>query len=146
MCKVAAVGALVLTVVAMVGCGSSGTRTVTVAKTTTTTKTNPNDQVISRASQASDNRAQLGAAKIRKIFITKLGMNATESFNLSHHIAPDDNGGDCYVKLGAEAVNFENQTENILRSPNGSDVVFVQANTVTPLVKCLVAVKTALGW
>jgi hypothetical protein len=50
------------------------------------------------------------------------------------------------VKLGADAVNFESQTENILRSANGNDVVFVQSNTATPLVRCLVAVRAALGW
>jgi len=76
----------------------------------------------------------------------KLGLNNEAEFNLNHHIASGETGGDCYVKLGAEAVNFESQAENMLRSPNGKDVVFVQSNTATPLVRCLKAVRTALGW
>lgn len=158
---------------ALAGCGG-GTKTVTVpaqattvtqAKTVTVaprTKTvtaqaqptptdassaqQQNNQVVSQAAAAPDNQAQLGAAKIQQLLTQKLRMNGTLSFNLSGHIAPDDNGGDCYVKLGADAVNFDYQTQNILRSPNGADVVFVQSNTATPLVKCLAAVKTALGW
>jgi hypothetical protein len=124
--------------------------TPTAPEANSTTSTNSaaaqNDAVIGAASQAPDAQAQLGAAKVRTILVAKLGLNDTLSFNLSHHIAPGDNGGDCYVKLGADAVNFENMTDNILRSPTSSDIVFVQSNTATPLVKCLVAVKGALGW
>jgi hypothetical protein len=110
------------------------------------TASSQNNKVISQAAQAPDNQAQLGAAAIRSILVSKLGLNDQESFNLNHHIAPGDNGGDCYVKLGADAVNFEYMSGNILRSPNGKDIVFVQSNTVTPLVQCLQAVQTALGW
>ncbi len=141
--------------IALIGCGGS---TKTVTQTTTTSQTqssntaaasnasSQNAQVIHQAAQANDNQAQLGADAIRRILIKKIGLNDTESFNLNHHIAPGDNSGDCYVKLGADAVNFEYQTQNILRAPNGTDVVFVQSNTVTPLVKCLEAVRTALNW
>lgn len=140
---------------ALAGCGAA-TKTVTqtspAAQTqpsTTTTASSArsqNDQVISQAGQASDNQAQLGADAIRKILTQKLGLNDQESLNLNHQIAPGDNGGDCYVKLGADAVNFENQSQNILRSANGNDVVFVQSNSSTPLVRCLEAVRAALGW
>lgn len=139
----ALIATVVVTGAALAGCGGA---TKTVTQTTTSTARSPNDQVISQAAQASDNQAALGADAIRKTLTQKLGLNDQEDFNLNHHIQPGDNGGDCYVKLGAEAVNFENQSENILRSPNGKDVVFVQSNTVTPLVRCLVAVRAALGW
>lgn len=132
---------------------TKGARTTTAAsqtQPTSTTKTSDaasqNNQVISQASQASDNQAQLGATAIRRILTQKLGLNNQEEFNLNHHAAPGSTGNDCYVKLGAEAVNFEYMSRNILRSPNGKDVVFVQSNTVTPLVRCLVAVKSAIGW
>ncbi len=132
------------------GCGSSTTTVTQMPAASSTTSANTaagqNNAVISSASQAPDAQAQLGAPRIEKILVAKLGLNDQLSFNLNHHIAPGDNGGDCYVKLGADAVNFENMTGNILRSPTGADVVFVQSNTATPLVKCLVAVKTALGW
>jgi hypothetical protein len=108
-----------------------------------------NAQVISSASQASDNQAATGASAVRRILVTKVGLDKQGSFNLNHHITQSDvatDSGDCYVKLGADAVNFEGQTQNILRSPNGSGVVFVQSDTSTPLVKCLVEVKAALGW
>jgi hypothetical protein len=105
-----------------------------------------NNQTINQAAQAPDNVAQADVPAIRQTLVDKLGMNDQESFNLSHQIAPGDNGGDCYVKLGADAVNFEFMSGNILRSPNGSDVVFVQSNTATPLVRCLEAVRSALGW
>ena len=141
--------------VALAGCGGA-TKTVTQTSpavhtqpSTTTTASSArsqNDQVVSQAAQASDNQAQLGADAIRKILTQKLGLNDQQSFNLSHHIAPGDNGGDCYIKLGADAVNFEYMSGNILRSPNGKDVVFVQSDTATPLVRCLEAVRTALGW
>jgi hypothetical protein len=135
------------------GCGS--TKTVTVPRPSTAAQSgspkspsrrSQNAQVINRAAHAGDNQAQLGAAKIRAILTRKLGLNDQESFDLTHQIAAGDNGGDCYVKLGAEAVNFESMTGNILRSPSGNDIVFVQSNTVTPLVKCLKAVNSALGW
>jgi hypothetical protein len=140
----------------LVGCGE-GAKTATVtaptgAQTPPNASTNAgsarsqNEQVISQAEHANDNQAQLGEAAIRQMLTQKLGINNEEDFNLSHHIAPGETGGDCYVKLGAEAVNFESQSENILRSPNGMDVVFVQSNTTTPLVRCLKAVRTALGW
>jgi hypothetical protein len=139
-----------LIVIALVAAGCGGaTKTVTVQSNATTSASaarSQNNAVVNQAAQGSDNKAQLGAAAIQKILTQKLGLNDTVSFNLNHHIAPGDNGGDCYVKLGADAVNFEYQTGNILRSPNGKDVVFVQSNTATPLVRCLVAVRSALGW
>lgn len=125
---------------------------VTTAPSSATTESSAepqNDQVISSASQASDNQAAMGATAVRKILVRHLGLDKQDSFNLNHHITQSDiatDSGDCYVKLGADAVNFEDQTQNILRSPTGSDVVFVQSDTRTPLVKCLVAVKAALGW
>jgi hypothetical protein len=125
------------------------TKTIAPPRSTTPTASGAaaqNNQVISQAAQAPDNQAQLGSTAIANILTQKIGMNDTYSFNLSHHIAPGDNGGDCYVKLGADAVNFQYMTGNILRSPNGTDVVFVQSNTVTPLVNCLQAVRSALRW
>jgi hypothetical protein len=149
--------------VGLPGCGGSQstTRTVTVAGAEPTPPATTqaagsssaaaaasaaNDAVVNQASQAPDNQAQLGADAIRAILTKKVGLNDQESFNLSGHIDPGDNGGDCYVKLGADAVNFEDQTGNILRAPNGTEVVFVQSNTVTTLVRCLKAVRTALAW
>lgn len=91
----------------------------------------------------------MGAPAIHKILVTKLGMDSNDSFDVNHHITPSEtatDSGDCYVKLGADAVNFADQADNILRSPNGSDVVFVQSSTTTPLVQCLVKVRDALGW
>ena len=41
--------------------------------------------------------------------VPMIGLNDQEFSSLSHHIAPGDNGGDCYVKLGADAVHFESQ-------------------------------------
>ena len=104
-----------------------------------------NSAVIAQAAQGADNQAQLGAAAIQEILTKKLGLNPTLDFNLNHQTPPAE-GGDCYVALGANAVNFENMPGNILRSPNGKDVVFVQSDTTTPLAKCLVAGNTALGW
>lgn len=163
--------ACLLASMGVVACGSSTTKTVTVprpaassttrqptAESTTTSATATtsgssttnsasaqNQHVISQASQANDNQAQLGADKIRQILTRKLGLNRTEDFDLNHHTPPAE-AGDCYVKLGADAVNFEDQSSNILRSPNGRDVVFVQSNTATPLVSCLKQVRDALGW
>jgi hypothetical protein len=76
---------------------------------------------------------------IRQTLVDKLGMNADPDFNLSGSWSPNEIGSDCYVKLGADAVAFSDQTQDILRSPNGSDLVFVQANTSTPLASCLEA-------
>jgi hypothetical protein len=121
----------------------------TSSAATTSDARSQNDQVISSASHASDNQAALGATAIRKILIAKLGLDSQENFNLNHRITQadiDEDTGDCYVKLGADAVNFEQETSNVLRSPNGKDVVFVQSDTSTPLVKCLVEVRSALGW
>lgn len=141
-----------LVVVALGGCGGGGG-----TKTVTETTTNPadaataaarsqNNAVIQQASQAPDNQAQLGETKIKAILAKKIGLDNALDFNLNGHIDPNAGGGDCYIKLGAEAVNFENQTENILHSPNGQDLVFVQSDTTTPLVKCLTIVRNALGW
>lgn len=139
---------------AVVGCGTTGAiKTVTTTQTVTVTAPaasstassgpasaqSQNAQVINQAANSPDNQAQLGAAKIEAILRRKLGLDSQLNFTIS------GNGG-CYVKLGADAVNFENQSENILRSPNGKDVVFVQSDTATPLVRCLKAVNTALGW
>ena len=55
-------------------------------------------------------------------------------------------GSDCYVKTGAEAVDFADQKENILHSPDGSELIFVQTSVGFPLSKCLIAVRDALGW
>jgi hypothetical protein len=127
---VAAAMAVVLTL-ALVGCGGPA---VTVAKTVsvpeaplTTTVTSPSataqsDQVINQAQQAPSDQAQLGADAIRKRLSQKLGLNGQLDFNLNNDVAQNDMGSDYYVKLGADAVNFENRSENILRSPNGSDV------------------------
>lgn len=144
MCKVAAVGALGLTVLALAGCGSSQQQTTNNQSRAGAIK-QQNDRVIKQAQGSSDNQAQVGADRIKQILVAKLGMNDTLDFNLNHQ-TPDQNGGDCYVKLGAEAVSFESQSENILYSPNGKDVLFVQSNTATPLAKCLQDVGAALGW
>jgi hypothetical protein len=117
----------------------------TTGSATSSSATAQNNAVVSQAAQGPDNQAQLGAAAIQQTLTKKLGLNPTLDFSLNHQ-TPAAQGGDCYVKLGADAVNFENMTDNILRSPNGNDVVFVQSDTTTPLVKCLLAVKTALGW
>lgn len=134
---------------ALAGCGGS-TQQTTPHQPPAQSQSSPNDAVIAQAAQAKDNQAQVGAGAIRTILVRKLGLDSNDNFNLGRPITPNDiasNSGDCYVKLGADAVNFENQSENILHSPtNGSDVVFVQSSTSTPLVKCLVAVRTALGW
>ena len=148
--------AVVLMSVGVVGCGSTSTTTVvrTVSQSGSRTPAGSavsssavaqNSAVIAQAAQGADNQAQLGAAAIQEILTKKLGLNPTLDFNLNHQTPPAE-GGDCYVALGAAAVNFENMPGNILRSPNGKDVVFVQSDTTTPLAKCLVAVNTALGW
>jgi hypothetical protein len=82
-----------------------------------------NDQVIEEAEQGHDNQAQHGAGAIRKTLKKKLNLNAEEEFDLDGQFDEGQVGGDCYVKLGAEAVNFEDQAENVLRSPNGADLV-----------------------
>jgi hypothetical protein len=130
----------------LAGCGGS-TQQTTPHQAPAQSQSPPNDAVIAQAAKAKDNQAQLGAGAIRAILVRKLGLDSSNDFNLSHHFSPGEIGSDCYVKLGADAVNFENRSENILRSPtNGADVVFVQSSTSTPLVKCLVAVRSALGW
>lgn len=53
---------------------------------------------------------------------------------------------DCYVKLGAEAYAFRSETSNILYSPDGRNLVFVQSYQGVPLYPCLVAVRNALHW
>ena len=129
--------------------GSANTaETATSARTAQTATSAPsqNDQAIANAEQSEDNQAQMGAAAIRKVLEKKIGLNSEGDFDLDHQIEAGQIGGDCYVKLGAEATNFQDQTENILRSPNGRDLVFVQSSTSTPLVKCLKAVRAALAW
>jgi hypothetical protein len=83
--------------------------------TSTSASSSQNNAVINQAAQAPDNQAQLGAAAIQRILTQKLGLNDQLSFNLNRRIARGDNGGDCYVKLGAHAVNFEYMSGNILR-------------------------------
>lgn len=136
---------------AIAACGGSShrpaePRTTTVASSSPTAIAKAqNDRVMQQAAQAGDNQAQLGADKIQRILTQKINMNSTLEFNLNG-TRPAAEEGDCYVKLGADAVNFENQPENILRGANGKDVVFVQSNTATPLVNCLSTVRTALNW
>jgi uncharacterized protein YceK len=130
---------------ALAGCGSSSTNTSSHTQSQTNAAEAHNDQVIKQAQGGADNQAALGADKIKTTLVAKLGMNSDLDFYLNHR-TPDSESGDCYVKLGADAVNFENQSANILYSPNGKDVVFVQSFTNIPLARCLEAVGTALGW
>jgi hypothetical protein len=113
----ALIATVVVTGAALAGCGGA---TMTVTHTTTSTARSPNDAVIAQAAKAKDNQAQLGAGAIRTILVRKLGLDSNDNFNLGRPISPDDiasDSGDCYVKLGADAVNFENQSENILAPP-----------------------------
>jgi hypothetical protein len=140
-----AIALIAISSVGVAACGGSSSQSSTSSSATSNAARADNQQVINQASQASDNQAQLGEGKIREILERDLGMNVTEDFNLNHG-SPPAQGGDCYVKLGADAVNFEDETSNILHSPDGRDVVFVQSNTATPLVSCLKEVRGALAW
>jgi hypothetical protein len=123
-----------------------------------------NDAAIQQASQAPDALAEQGEEKVRRVLIRELGMDADGDFRLD----PDQptecereaeqmrEGGieiecvggtsDCYVKTGAEAVNFEHMSEHMLYSPNGRDLVFVQTSQGVPLHGCLTAVRDSLNW
>lgn len=135
--------ALVVLVIAIAGCGDDSGGRPTSSKPSSGAR---NDEAIRQAEEADDSQAQIGAAAIRKTLRAKLNLNAGNEFDLDHRIDSGQVGSDCYVKLGAEAVSFEDQTENILYAPNGKDLVFVQSSTETPLVRCLKEVRSALGW
>ncbi|HTZ62525.1 MAG TPA: hypothetical protein VMB51_00300 [Solirubrobacteraceae bacterium] len=100
-----------------------------------------------QAEQAPDAAAAAREATLRKALTQRLGLNSELEWNLNDAPASPNSGASCYVKLGAAAVNEEEaRPGNILRGPNAGEVVFVQSNTVTPLVPCLKAVRAALGW
>jgi hypothetical protein len=142
---------------AIAGCGSDEEPT-TGATTTEAVETGPtsaeeaveaqNDAVIDQAAQAPDAAAGAGEDEIRATLKKELGMTADGDFNLPGN-EPEAGviqvGGDCYVKTGAEAVNFAD-TKHTLYSPDGADLVWVQTSTETALVDCLSAVQKALDW
>ena len=101
--------------------------------------TSPNDAVIEHAQQSPAEQAQAGQASIRATLTDKLGMKPNGDFNLPGPFS-------CYVKTGVEAKNFAYMRNHILYGPNGTDLIFVQTDTTTPLSKCLIAVRHALGW
>jgi len=106
-----------------------------------------NSSVVKQAEQAPDAAAAAREATLRKALTQRLGLNSELEWNLNDAPASPNSGASCYVKLGAAAVNEEEaRPGNILRGPNAGEVVFVQSNTVTPLVPCLKAVRAALGW
>src|SRR4051812_30039767 len=101
---------VLFTVVLLTGCGGGSSRGSANTAQTATTARSQNDQAIANAEQSEDNQAQMGAAAIRKLLKKKLGLNSEGEFDLDHQIDPDQIGGNCYVKLGAEATNFQDQT------------------------------------
>ena len=136
----------VLFAAALVGCADSSSGGEASKTPTEPSASSRNDRVIREAERAQDNQAQKGAEAIRATLRERLNLNEKNEFDLDHQFDEGQIGGDCYVKLGAEAANFESQPENTLYSANGRDLVFVQSSTTTPLVKCLKAVRSALGW
>jgi hypothetical protein len=123
--------------------GGTGSTSTTNGAGTSLSPQQQNQQVIEKAQQSPDAQAALTEDQISKKLDQTLNLQdisgSSDSFRLS--------GGEaCYVKLGADAVNFEYMKKNILRSPDGQSVVFVQSFTDTPLADCLVAVDKALGW
>jgi hypothetical protein len=141
---------LLFALVALAGCGGnssdSGSSGGTKPTETAPSPSAQNDKAIREAEQGKDNQAQMGAPAIRKTLRKELNLNSEDEFDLDGQMDEGQIGGDCYVKLGAEAANFEGQSQNILRSPNGADLIFVQSSTSAPLVGCLKAVRAALRW
>jgi hypothetical protein len=136
--------------VVLTACGASkqspapATIQVTV---TSATASEANASVVKQAEEAPDAAAAAREASLRKTLTRRLGLNGELEWNLNHEAASPNSGASCYLKLGAAAVNEEEaQPTHILRGPNPGEVLFVQTNTVTPLVRCLKAVRAALGW
>lgn len=124
-----------------------------------------NESAIDRARTAPDAVAQRGEAAVRRVLRRKLDMSQEGDFRLNpdepteceREVAEEEaeygielecsgEEADCYVKTGAEAVAFQEESQNILYAPNGKDLVFVQTFQGTPLHQCLVAVRDALDW
>ena len=129
------------------GCGSAGSDSQPSGSTDGAPSTLRNNAVIRQAEESPREQAELGEKAIRKSLEQKLDMEANGDFNLT----PTESGtttvgSDCYVKTGAEAVDFADQKANILHSPDGRELIFVQTSVGFPLSKCLIAVRDALGW
>lgn len=141
---------LLVSTFALAGCGSDekpvASEQGTTAEAEGETPADRNQAAIDAAEGASDNQAELGATKIKSILRKKLNMDSGGNFYLDGSAGASDVNADCYVKLGADAANFEDQPENILYGPNGEDIVFVQSFSSVPLVKCLKVVNKTLGW
>ena len=136
--------------VVLAACGSSQQLSSAVTNRVTVTSSiasDANASVVQQAEEAPDAAAAAHEAALRKTLTRRLGLNSELEWNLDHAPASPNSGASCYVKLGAAAVNEEEaQPTHILHGPNAGEVVFVQTNTVTPLVRCLKAVSAALGW
>ena len=133
--------------------GSTSTE-VEAAATTATVDQEPspaeqaeasNNAVIEEAQEANDAQAEGGEKEVIKSLTDELGMQKDGEFDLDGSIPAGQVGGDCYVKTGADAVNFSYMQRHVLYSPNGTDLIWVQTSTGTPLADCLVAVRRALG-
>lgn len=143
--------ATLVTLAALAGCGGADVqRPGPEAPSAAEQVRKQNQAIIGRASDAADARAADGERAIREALKRELDMQPNGDFGVT---PPPRNpnviqvGSDCYVKTGAEAINFSDQTEHMLYSPaNPSDAIFVQSSTKTPLVDCLKAAKDALGW
>ena len=141
----------VIAVAAGTGCGDD-TATTSADVTTSTEDTSAaiqeqNDAVVEQAANAPDATAASSESEIRATLEKKLNVQPDDEFNVDGKPIPANQvGGDCYIKTGAEAQNFSYQKKNILYSPDGEGLIFVQSSTTTPLVDCLTAVQAALGW
>jgi len=140
------------------GCGSGGTAD------DGTDARDANEAVIRQSEESPEAAAERGAPAVRRVLTRELHMSRNEEFRLNpaaptqceREVAEEEAAYevecvgeefDCYVKTGAEAFAFsETDPGNILRSPNGRDLVFVQTYVGVPLSSCLNAVRDALEW